>query len=184
MQSPACCHPCAQLEQALLLLPFDAAKSMLGRLLPMLPSAPPAELVSRCVLFLVKMHHKQIVLDRSIVLTLNGACSDALMNATRPNPTERATALSQSTYTYWCLHCVSADLDRSLAGRLAAEQELIGYNLAAMRCMRSADHSALAVRHDTVVEATPVEEVTATAPSSRVAGTKKKKRERPARGSE
>ena len=55
-----------ELEQALLLVPFDAARSLLTRLLPLLPTAPPAELMARCTLFLLKVHHKQIVANHSM----------------------------------------------------------------------------------------------------------------------
>ena len=95
-----------ELEQALLLLPFESAKSLLVRLLPMLPNASPAELVARCVLFLVKVHHKQILVNGGMLATVD-------------------------------------DLDRTLAARLSLEQSLVGYNLAAMRCLaRSVEHSS------------------------------------------
>ena len=55
-----------ELEQALLLLPFESARDLLTRLLPLLPRAPPAELMARCSLFLLKVHHKQIVATRNM----------------------------------------------------------------------------------------------------------------------
>ena len=45
----------AELEQALLLLPYSAACELLERLLPLLEEAPPAELMTRCVLFVLKV---------------------------------------------------------------------------------------------------------------------------------
>ena len=38
----------AELDQALLLLPFDAVRKLLQRLLPLLAAAPHAELMARC----------------------------------------------------------------------------------------------------------------------------------------
>jgi len=88
----------AELEQALLLLPFSSARDLLTRLLPLLPHAPHAELMVRCVLFLVKVHHKQIMATRAFLPALH-------------------------------------QLQAILTKRLAAEHSLVGYNLAAMRCM-------------------------------------------------
>ena len=82
-----------------MLLPFDTGKDLLNRMLPMIPHAPPGEMLARCVLFLVRMHHKQILVHRGIFTTLS-------------------------------------ELDRALAARLTTEQALLGYNLAALRCMR------------------------------------------------
>ena len=98
-----------ELEQALLLLPFESARALLDRLLPMVPHAPPAELLGRCVLFLVKMHHKQLLVNRAVLGTLD-------------------------------------ELERTLAERLASEQRLLGYNAAAMRCLRSMHQSEKAQR--------------------------------------
>jgi len=61
----------AELEQALLLLPFGAATALLRRLLPMLEAAPPAELMARCALFVLKVHHKQLVANGSLVALLH-----------------------------------------------------------------------------------------------------------------
>ena len=88
-----------ELEQALLLLPFDAARTLLSRILPLLPEAAPIELLARCTLFLIKVHHKQIVASRGL---------QELLQA----------------------------LEAALHQRLAAEQAVVGYNLAAMRFMR------------------------------------------------
>ena len=60
----------SEVEQALLLLPFETVSRLLGRLLPLLASAPHAELMTRCVLFLLKVHHKTIVANRSMLLLL------------------------------------------------------------------------------------------------------------------
>ena len=88
-----------ELEQALLLVPFDAARTLLTRLLPLMPSAPPVELMTRCILFLLRVHQKQIVASASLLQLLH-------------------------------------KLDAALRARLAAEQSVVGYNLAAMRFMR------------------------------------------------
>jgi U3 small nucleolar RNA-associated protein 12 len=56
-----------ELEQALLLLPFESAATLLERLLPLVPSAPPAELMARCVLFVLKIHHKRIASSRGML---------------------------------------------------------------------------------------------------------------------
>jgi len=61
----------ADLEQALLLLPFDAVQKLFARLLPLLPSAPHAELMARCILFLLKVHHKAIVANRPMLQLLH-----------------------------------------------------------------------------------------------------------------
>jgi len=60
-----------ELEQALLLLPFESARLLLQRLLPLLPSQPPIELMSRCTLFLLKVHHKQIIGSRQLLTLLH-----------------------------------------------------------------------------------------------------------------
>jgi len=96
-----------ELDQALLLLPFDAVHKLLKRLLPLLLAAPHAELMARCVLFLLKVHHKTIVSNRSLLQLLH-------------------------------------KLDRALRGRLEREQATLGYNLAAMRFVRSSVEQASA----------------------------------------
>ena len=88
-----------ELEQALLLLPFDATTSLLRRLLPLVPSAAPIELMAKCILFLIRVHHKQIVASRALLPLVH-------------------------------------ELDATLKARLAKEQHVVGYNLAAMRFMR------------------------------------------------
>lgn len=55
----------ADLEQALLLLPFDAMRRLLERLLPLLPSAPHVELIARTILFALHVNHKQLVGSRA-----------------------------------------------------------------------------------------------------------------------
>jgi U3 small nucleolar RNA-associated protein 12 len=60
-----------ELEQALLLLPFDAAKALLTRLLPLVPRAPPVELMAKVILFLLRVHHKQIVGSAGLLTMLN-----------------------------------------------------------------------------------------------------------------
>jgi len=45
----------SELEQALLVLPYDAAKALLAHVLPVLPSVPPIERLFRCILFLIKV---------------------------------------------------------------------------------------------------------------------------------
>jgi U3 small nucleolar RNA-associated protein 12 len=60
----------AELEQALLLLPFDAVRGLLTRLLPLLEAEAPIELMARCVLYLLRVHHKAIVANRSLLETL------------------------------------------------------------------------------------------------------------------
>ena len=59
---------------------------------------PHAELMARCILFLLKTHHKQVTAHRALLPTLH-------------------------------------QIDDALTKRLATEQTLVGYNLAAMRCM-------------------------------------------------
>jgi U3 small nucleolar RNA-associated protein 12 len=49
----------AELEQALLLLPFDAVRRLLERLLPLLPTAPHIELLARSILYTLRVHHTQ-----------------------------------------------------------------------------------------------------------------------------
>ena len=61
----------AELEQALLLLPYSAACELLQRLLPLLEEAPPAELMTRCVLFVLKVHHKQLVAHAAMATPLH-----------------------------------------------------------------------------------------------------------------
>ena len=61
----------AELEQALLLLPYGAACELLQRLLPLLEEAPPAELMTRCVLFVLKVHHKQLVANAAMAAPLH-----------------------------------------------------------------------------------------------------------------
>eukprot|EP00962_Isochrysis_galbana_P010556 scaffold2921_cov124-Isochrysis_galbana.AAC.4 len=60
----------AELEQALLLLPFDAVRGLLTRLLPLLEAEAPIELMARCVLYLLRVHHKAIVANRSLLEVL------------------------------------------------------------------------------------------------------------------
>ena len=60
-----------ELEQALLLLPFDAAKALLTRLLPLVPRAPPVELMAKVILFLLRVHHKQIVGSAGLLTMLH-----------------------------------------------------------------------------------------------------------------
>ena len=90
----------AEVEQALLLLPFESVNRLLTRLLPLIASAPYAELTTRCVLFVLKVHHKTIVANRSMVGLLQ-------------------------------------KLDVAVRGRVEKEQATIGYNLAAMRFVKS-----------------------------------------------
>ena len=59
------------LEQALLLLPFGAAAELLTRLAPLLEAAAPAELMTRCVLFLLNVHHKQLTASSGMVALLH-----------------------------------------------------------------------------------------------------------------
>lgn len=60
-----------ELEQALLLLPFNAASSLLTRLLPLVSSAPPAELMARSMLFLLRVHHKQLMASHGLLRCLH-----------------------------------------------------------------------------------------------------------------
>ena len=60
----------AELEQALLLLPYSAACELLERLLPLLEEAPPAELMTRCVLFVLKVSSSPPTLTLTLTLTL------------------------------------------------------------------------------------------------------------------
>jgi len=57
----------AELEQALLLLPFDSVRRLLARLLPLLEAEAPIELMARCVLYLLRVHHKPLVSNRSLI---------------------------------------------------------------------------------------------------------------------
>ena len=45
--------------------------TLLKRLLPLLGAAPPIELMTRCVLFLLKVHHKAIVANAGLVSLLH-----------------------------------------------------------------------------------------------------------------
>ena len=60
-----------ELEQGLLLMPFDAAVALLGRLLKLLPISPHAELTVRCALLVIKVYDRQIRTHRSILQTLH-----------------------------------------------------------------------------------------------------------------
>lgn len=60
-----------ELEQALLLVPFVSACALLARLLPLLAAMPQFELLSKCVLFLLKLHHKQMVASASLIRLLH-----------------------------------------------------------------------------------------------------------------
>ncbi|KAL3894860.1 MAG: hypothetical protein SGPRY_013689 [Prymnesium sp.] len=61
----------AELEQALLLLPFDAVEKLLTRLQALIDTAPQIELMARCVLFLLKVHHKTVVAHGSMIELLH-----------------------------------------------------------------------------------------------------------------
>lgn len=61
----------AVLEQTLLLIPFPAALCLLEKLLPLVPVAPQTELVTKCVLFLLKVHQQQVVTNGSLLRLLN-----------------------------------------------------------------------------------------------------------------
>jgi len=62
----------AELDQALMLLPFDTVRRLLSRLLPLLDTAPPIELIARTALFLLRVHHKQIVANQALLQLLHG----------------------------------------------------------------------------------------------------------------
>lgn len=57
----------AELEQALMLIPFDVVPRLLRRLLPLLEEKPHIELMARCVCFVLRVHHKQIVANQSLL---------------------------------------------------------------------------------------------------------------------
>lgn len=61
----------SELEQALLLLPFDASRSLLARLQPLITTSPQIELIARCVVFLLKVQHKQVVANQSMLALLH-----------------------------------------------------------------------------------------------------------------
>ena len=82
----------AELEQALLLLPYGAACELLQRLLPLLEEAPPAELMTRCVLFVLKVLTLTLTLTLALTLTLTLAVSLTLtLTRSRSSRTSRHT---------------------------------------------------------------------------------------------
>ena len=60
-----------ELEQALLILPFDAARDILKRLLPLMRTAAPAELMACTALFLLKIHHTAVMADAGLLELLH-----------------------------------------------------------------------------------------------------------------
>uniref|UniRef100_A0A7S0P2Q4 Small-subunit processome Utp12 domain-containing protein n=1 Tax=Calcidiscus leptoporus TaxID=127549 RepID=A0A7S0P2Q4_9EUKA len=73
----------AELDQALMLLPFDAVRRLLTRLLPLVDSAPPIELMARCVLFLLRVHYKQVLANHSLLQLLHPLESKLRTRVTR-----------------------------------------------------------------------------------------------------
>ena len=102
-----------ELEQALLLLPFGSARALLQRLLPLLPSAAPIELLARCVLFLLRVHHKQVVGAAALLPLLhevNAALSARL-----------ATEHSRIGYNLAAMRFMAHGFEQRAEGKLFAE---------------------------------------------------------------
>ena len=98
--------------------------TLLKRLLPLLGAAPPIELMTRCVLFLLKVHHKAIVANAGLVSLLHPL--DAALKA------RLASEQKVVGYVEIAAHIESRRLLLSTAGTLLGR-----YNLAAMRLMQS-----------------------------------------------
>lgn len=59
-----------ELEQALLLLPFQLVQRLLDYLSRLLEEGVEVELCWRCVVFVLRIHHTQIVANRTLITTL------------------------------------------------------------------------------------------------------------------
>jgi len=143
----------AELEQALLLLPYGAACELLQRLLPLLEEAPPAELMTRCVLFVLKVRHYPYALSLPLsprlslslslrlslvqtliitpTLTLTLTLSLSLTLSLTPNQVHHKQLVANAAMAA-PLH----RLDAALHGRLRRERTVLGYNFAALRMLK------------------------------------------------
>jgi U3 small nucleolar RNA-associated protein 12 len=61
----------SDLEESLIVLPFDSVVKLLEYLEALVDSGESIELVSRCIFFLLKVHHKAIVSNRILLMTLD-----------------------------------------------------------------------------------------------------------------
>lgn len=61
----------SELEEALIVLPFDAVSRLLEYLEALMASGESVELVARCIFFLLKVHHRGIVSNRVLLSTLD-----------------------------------------------------------------------------------------------------------------
>jgi hypothetical protein len=147
----------AELEQALLLLPYGAACELLQRLLPLLEEAPPAELMTRCVLFVLKVRHypyalslplsprlslslslrlslaQTLIITPTLTLSLSLSLSLtlSLSLSLTPNQVHHKQLVANAAMAA-PLH----RLDAALHGRLRRERTVLGYNFAALRMLK------------------------------------------------